>query len=601
MSKIRVASVNYLCAMPFRVLNAEQAFTYEENSPPVNARKLHEREVDVALISSAEFARHGGYVGMDFGISSISHMDSLRLVSQCPVGEIKTIYLYDGASSSAVLLSLLFAERWRSSPRLVRIKSGNLIDFVKGFDAALIVDESLTDWDPKYFTQIDPVKEWRELSGKPFTFLVWATRPETLSLSQHKYVTSLFHRGIKIAKALVPQAAAELGIDEERCRNYFSKSLYYYLNEEMTSGLNEFYERSSRHNLLPEATYIGSTYSLLAPGQLCPQRQKPVRTILRDVLSGYRMGIQDGVRLATEGRLEDLVLVAEHLRRRISTHRTISHIAELELTTGTLSESDIAQIEQANQRGIKWLRLGIPTKLDSGKRPLLSEIERLLHFIKTKWSVHVEAFSVKDIFEWALELGMMPRDVVSRLITGGLDQLGSEGGELLINQANKDRVKPSHYVLAEDWINVVKWVHRFGAKSSCRLELSKDHTWEQRLLHLAKLRALQDENPGFKHLELITPVDPSKQLSGTDRAIATSLVRVFLDNIATIAESGFSMNDHDSSLGLCFGSNAAEVLYGANQNSFASYRTVRSLWNMGMDFEMSSSIVGPDYFTFQEH
>ena len=84
---LRASGIPQLAGVPYKLLAGLDFVSYEESSPTENARKLNEREVDLALIPAVDYALHGGYVGLEFG----TMRDVEQYLAQTVVTPIRTM------------------------------------------------------------------------------------------------------------------------------------------------------------------------------------------------------------------------------------------------------------------------------------------------------------------------------------------------------------------------------------------------------------------------------------------------------------------------------------------------------------------------------
>jgi 2-iminoacetate synthase ThiH len=171
--------------------------------------------------------------------------------------------------------------------------------------------------------------------------------------------------------------------------------------------------------------------------------------------------------------------------------------------------------------------------------------------------IQLEGFGPPRIFQFSQETGVAPKEIVSRIVSAGIDSLPSFGGGMLIDRVMKERGITTY--TAEEWLSIMRWAHRCGANSSSCLLIGKSEGWEERIIHLKKLRTLQDETGGFQFHSL--QIAPSKD-EGVDVALklrATAITRLFLDNIPSLVETETDTDPTRSLLSLCFGGDQVQL------------------------------------------
>ncbi len=97
----------------------------------------------------------------------------------------------------------------------------------------------------RYPHQLDLGQGWKELTGLPFVFALWAAREEYYRADPER--TRQLHRALLASKAYslgrVEALAAvhtRIGISEEACLNYFRKQLSFDLSRRHLEGFEHF-------------------------------------------------------------------------------------------------------------------------------------------------------------------------------------------------------------------------------------------------------------------------------------------------------------------------------------------------------------------------
>jgi chorismate dehydratase len=119
-------------------------------------------------------------------------------------------------------------------------------------DAALVIGDPALRVDRERYLITDLAAEWKELTGLPFVFAVWAVRPEVEIPDLPFYFKSSLRYGLSSLDTLVREAAAEMGLDSSEVRAYLTENLSFFLRDEEIKGLEEFYRRAHEHGLILE-------------------------------------------------------------------------------------------------------------------------------------------------------------------------------------------------------------------------------------------------------------------------------------------------------------------------------------------------------------
>jgi len=176
--------------------------------------------------------------------------------------------------------------------------------------------------------------------------------------------------------------------------------------------------------------------------------------------------------------------------------------------------------------------------------------------------VHIKALTAVELAHIARIEKMSVADVLTTLREAGLDTLPGGGAEVFspaVRATIADRK-----LVAEEWLDVHRVAHRLGIRSNCTMLYGHVETMEDRIAHLAQLRALQDETGGFlayiplayhpDHNELgATLGRQGTATSGFDDLRNLAVARLFLDNIAHVKTHWIMVTPFLSQTALSFG------------------------------------------------
>jgi len=218
-------------------------------------------ELDVSVISAIEYARHRRDLVLlpDLAISCDGAVRSVMLFSRVPVTELATTVLVTASSRTSVaLLELLCRERWQVRPRFVQARAeASDLDGLAGLphDAVLVIGDPalLLAGRKAYPHSVDLGAAWKEWTGLPFVFAVWAARraarPEGVQ-AIHRALLAARAWGLAHLDELADAAAQATGVSREACAEYFS-GLDYALSARHLAGLSDFFSRLAARGLVP--------------------------------------------------------------------------------------------------------------------------------------------------------------------------------------------------------------------------------------------------------------------------------------------------------------------------------------------------------------
>jgi aminodeoxyfutalosine synthase len=143
------------------------------------------------------------------------------------------------------------------------------------------------------------------------------------------------------------------------------------------------------------------------------------------------------------------------------------------------------------------------------------------------------------------------------LIAAGLGSVPGGGAEIF-----SERVRRETYHLkisGDEWLAIARKVHRAGLRSNCTMLHGHIETIEERVDHLDRLRALQDETGGFQtYIPLSFHPDNSEMAhvpgpTALDELREIALGRLMLDNIPHIKAYWILMDIPIAQLALSYG------------------------------------------------
>ncbi len=171
--------------------------------------------------------------------------------------------------------------------------------------------------------------------------------------------------------------------------------------------------------------------------------------------------------------------------------------------------------------------------------------------------VHLKAFTMVEIGYLAQRTRISIRETLERLRDAGMDSLPGGGAEIFCDRVR--RIICDHKITGEEWLETARTAHRLGLHSNCTMLYGHIETDEDRVDHLLKLRALQDETQGFvTYIPLAfhpdnTPLQHIPKTTGFLDIKSIAVARLLLDNIAHIKAYWIMMTPKIAQIALRFG------------------------------------------------
>jgi aminodeoxyfutalosine synthase len=302
-------------------------------------------------------------------------------------------------------------------------------------------------------------------------------------------------------------------------------------------------------------------------------------SISEKVNAGVPLSFEDGVALFHEPDLLKLGALANQVRERRYGDRTTFnrnlHINPTNLCVASCALCSFSR-RSLEQPGAYTLSLSqawdkLKTRLEAGDpvtevhvvgglsdslpfdyyTDLLAGLKRRLP------SLHIKAFSAVEIFHFHKLFQLQVREVLQHLRAAGLDSLPGGGAEIFASRV-RQRICPNK-CNAQEWLDVHRTAHQMGLRSNCTMLYGTIETIEERVEHLLRLRALQDETSGFQAFIPLAFHPENNSLahlpapSAVDDLRVCAVARLVLHNIPHIKAYWVSLGIKTAQTALWFG------------------------------------------------
>src|SRR5262252_4860975 len=205
---------------------------------------------------------------------------------------------------------------------------------------------------------------------------------------------------------------------------------------------------------------------------------------------------------------------------------------------------------------------GVQLLLQGGHNPdlPLSWYEDLFRAVKQRYpEFKLHALSPPEVVHLS-RLSQLPvPTVIDRLIAAGLDSIPGGGAEILVDRVRK-LLHCYGKATSDEWLDVMRHAHRKGLRTTATMMYGTVETDEERIEHMMRLRALQDETGGFTafitwsyqpdHTELA-----GAEATGIEYLRTLAIARIVLDNFDNLQASWVTQGGKVGQLSLAFGAN----------------------------------------------
>jgi aminodeoxyfutalosine synthase len=164
--------------------------------------------------------------------------------------------------------------------------------------------------------------------------------------------------------------------------------------------------------------------------------------------------------------------------------------------------------------------------------------ELLRGFKRIRPDIHLKCFTAVEIAFFADLYGMSHEQVLRQLMEAGLDSLPGGGAEIF---AERVRRKIANDKCGSDrYLEIHRTAHRLGMRSNVTMLYGHIETSEERVDHMLRARALQDETGGFQAFIPLAFHPDNNQMrklpapTAADTLRVHAVARLMLDNIPHI-------------------------------------------------------------------
>ncbi|MEW6350701.1 MAG: cyclic dehypoxanthinyl futalosine synthase [Thermodesulfobacteriota bacterium] len=172
------------------------------------------------------------------------------------------------------------------------------------------------------------------------------------------------------------------------------------------------------------------------------------------------------------------------------------------------------------------------------------------------FGLELHGYSPPEIHYFAERASSPLEQVLERLIAAGLNSIPGGGGEILSDRIRR-LVSPGK-ANSSQWLSVMEAAHRLGLRTTATMMFGHIETPSQRVLHLIRLRSLQDRTSGFTAF-IPWPFQPGKNTIQVKRAGSTAYLRMLavsrlvLDNFTHVQASWVTQGPAIGQVALLFG------------------------------------------------
>ena len=230
---LRLGRISYANMAPVFYDLEEGAFEQVPGVPTELNRRLMDGDIDVAPISSIEYARNADRLRLLplLCVSTEGAVDSIQLITRKPLEQVRSVAVTPESATSVVLTKVLLGDV-------------DLVPLEQPADARMLIgDAALRSAFEDPTPHHDLGRLWQERTGLPMVYAVWACRDgitDGLEELQRAHLRSLAIARSE-PEALARRASADYGWPAGFLARYFEKLRYHFGPREQ-QGLVRFFE-----------------------------------------------------------------------------------------------------------------------------------------------------------------------------------------------------------------------------------------------------------------------------------------------------------------------------------------------------------------------
>ncbi|MGI6241605.1 MAG: Aminodeoxyfutalosine synthase [Candidatus Omnitrophica bacterium ADurb.Bin292] len=297
--------------------------------------------------------------------------------------------------------------------------------------------------------------------------------------------------------------------------------------------------------------------------------------ILRKRLAGERLTLEEGVELFSCDLL-DLGMAAQKLTPRVSP-RAVTFVVDRNISYTNVCtigcdfcafhcppgspeafvlplNAILRKVQELADEG------GTQVLIQGGIHPdlELDDYLAMVRAIHEKFpQIQIHSFSAIEMDVLSKKSGVELPDLFRMFKAAGLNSLPGGGAEILVERV-RQKISPKK-ISAERWLEVMAMAHEAGLKTTTTMVFGHIETKEERIVHLLKLRELQDKTNGFRSfipwsfISTNTAMQGIRSTGGDDYLRTVAISRMMLDNIEHIQAGWLTEGMKLAQIALAFG------------------------------------------------
>ncbi|MDD5559949.1 menaquinone biosynthesis protein [Candidatus Methylomirabilis sp.] len=222
-----------------------------DGTPAELNRMLRAGELDLSVISAIEYAHHSDryLILPNLAIGSDGPAESVLFLSRVKPGDLdgKPVRLSRDSLTSVFLVKLLLAKIFGVRPRFLPVEAETTDLPQEDVAGVLMIGDPALRAKGQFPFTLDLGQGWKELTGLPFVFAVWAVRRDFYR--DHREETHRLYRALLSSKRyslarldeICEAVCQRVELDRDTCAIYLKERLSFDLTPRHLQGLHLFF------------------------------------------------------------------------------------------------------------------------------------------------------------------------------------------------------------------------------------------------------------------------------------------------------------------------------------------------------------------------
>lgn len=290
------------------------------------------------------------------------------------------------------------------------------------------------------------------------------------------------------------------------------------------------------------------------------------------VLSGERLGFDDGLRLFESDDIPALGRMGDHVAR-VKSGEKVYFVINVHINPTNVCVLNCKFCDYVHSRNDAGAWEMTPEEIVAHVTPEMSEVhivgghhpdwpfeyhEGYIRAIREAHPhVQIKAFTAAEIDYFAKRWKLSVDEVLDRLVTAGLDSMPGGGAEIFSKRVAKE-LRYTGKAQAQRWLEIHGKAHARGIASNATMLYGHIETYAERVEHLRLLREQQDTSGGFlAFIPLEYQVSAERLVprhaSALDDLKTIAVSRLMLDNFPHVKAYWIMLQEDTAGIALNFG------------------------------------------------